>query len=450
MKYSTLSLAVVLASMPFIASAEGEQNKNYDVSQGLVFDNSDFAKPTSGHNINYFSVGSGNALKFSGSSVGSGELTVRNNDNDRVDTYFNVSGKNSSVVFNKFKTLNILVDSKFTHYPDIGDDGKDKAPNNQTPFIITNGGHAEISDIQTVNFGLKDNPAKVDYMTNLWGSGSSLVIKNIENFNSITNGSGSVLVQADSSISFDDVKNIYITNVYSGTSAGARAAVQLFCSSSGDAVQPASFSITNAENVYISGTDDNDNPSSAAAGIVINDRGGNYQGTKAANFIIQAKTLAVHGSDLGIYLTRKQSQSGSTNIQLSAEESLSIDVDADSNYGDAIRLSNETGLEAIIELNSPQVFIQGDISSTRGDTSIIADQTLINGSIKLNDGDSSLILGNRSVGIADVVLSGNVESNGIVDLKGGSINSKRSKIPGVSHHPSSFTDTPVASAPIRC
>lgn len=50
-----------------------------------------------------------------------------------------------------------------------------------------------------------------------------------------------------------------------------------------------------------------------------------------------------------------------TNIQLEAEKSLAISVDADSAYGDAVRLTNTTGEKTDVSLKSPEVSIQGNI-----------------------------------------------------------------------------------------
>jgi len=311
----------------------------------------------------------------------------------------------------------VLTDTKFKHYPfynNKDDPKKDTAPDDQTPFMMTKGGQIEISDIHDVNFGWKDKPLEVDYVTNLWGgTGSKLSFENIDNFNSISRASGGIFVQADSAISFDNVKNIYIANEYAKESGGGRGAVQLFCSSSGDAVKPASFSITNAETVTISGTVASTNNTAVGAGIIVHDRGGDYKGSKSANLLIEAKSIDIHGSDLGIYLTRAETNSGSTNIQLEAEKDLSISVDG---AGDALRLNNKTGDQTDVSLKSPVISIQGNVSSERSNTNISADTAVIYGNVTLKDAESSLSLSNHSEKIANTILNGDVSSLGSISL----------------------------------
>ena len=212
------------------------------------------------------------------------------------------------------------------------------------------------------------------------------------------------------------LKNIYIANEYAGTSGSIRSAVQLFCNSDGTAVKPASFSITNAETVELSGTISDTNTAALGAGIVVNDRGGVYSGSKSANLLIQAKTISVYGSDLGIFLTRVSPDSGYTNIQLEAEKSLAISVDADSAYGDAVRLTNTTGEKTDVSLKSPEVSIQGNIIATRSNTNISADTATINGNITLNDASSNLSLSNHSEKTANAILNGDVSSKGGISL----------------------------------
>lgn len=385
----------------------------------MVIDSSDFQKPaTDKYNIDYYKIVNGNQLTFTGSGNTSGSLTVRNDDNDRVNSYFFASGSATKIIFSKFNTFNVLTDTKFTHYVfhnDESDLTKDTGPNDQTPFMVNDGGQIEISDIHEVNFGLKDKPLEVDSATNLYGAGSKLTFKTIDNFNSYTKASAGILVQADSTLSYDNVKNIYITNEYAGTS-GVRSAVQLFCNSDGSAVKPASFSITNAETVVLHGTLSNTNSGAVGAGIVVNDRGGEYSGVKSANLLIQAKVISVYGSDLGIFLTRSSPDSGSTNIQLEAEKNLAISVDADSSYGDAVRLTNKTGDQTDVSLKSPEVSIQGNIIATRSNTNISADTAVINGNVTLNDAESGLRLSNHSEKTANTILNGDVSSLGSISL----------------------------------
>lgn len=189
--------------------------------------------------------------------------------------------------------------------------------------------------------------------------------------------------------------------------------MQLFCSSSGDAVKPASFSITNAETVTISGTVASTNNTAVGAGIIVHDRGGDYKGSKSANLLIEAKSIDIHGSDLGIYLTRAETNSGSTNIQLEAEKDLSISVDG---AGDALRLNNKTGDQTDVSLKSPVISIQGNVSSERSNTNISADTAVIYGNVTLKDAESSLSLSNHSEKIANTILNGDVSSLGSISL----------------------------------
>ncbi|WP_302432305.1 autotransporter outer membrane beta-barrel domain-containing protein [uncultured Sutterella sp.] len=105
-----------------------------------------------------------------------------------------------------------------------------------------------------------------------------------------------------------------------------------------------------------------------------------------------------------------------TNIQLEAEKSRAISVDADSAYGDAVRLTNTTGEKTDVSLKSPEVSIQGNIIATRSNTNISADTATINGNITLNDASSNLSLSNHSEKTANAILNGDVSSKGGISL----------------------------------
>ena len=132
------SFAVLLASTALFANAA--TTAPHFISGDVVIDSSDFQKPaTDKYNIDYYKIVNGNQLTFTGSGNTSGSLTVRNDDNDRVNSYFFASGSATKIIFSKFNTFNVLTDTKFTHYVfhnDESDLTKDTGPNDQTPFIL--------------------------------------------------------------------------------------------------------------------------------------------------------------------------------------------------------------------------------------------------------------------------------------------------------------------------
>ena len=84
MRYSTISFAVLLASTALFANAA--TTAPHFISGDVVIDSSDFQKPaTDKYNIDYYKIVNGNQLTFTGSGNTSGSLTVRNDDNDRVN-----------------------------------------------------------------------------------------------------------------------------------------------------------------------------------------------------------------------------------------------------------------------------------------------------------------------------------------------------------------------------
>lgn len=145
MRYSTISIAVLLASTALFANAAATDS--HTISGNVVIDSNNFEKPADDqYNINYYKIENGNQLTFSGSGTTSGNLTVRNDKNDRVNSYFFVTGTGSKIIFSKFSTFNVLTDTKFKHYPfynNKDDPKKDTAPDDQTPFMMTKGGGAD-------------------------------------------------------------------------------------------------------------------------------------------------------------------------------------------------------------------------------------------------------------------------------------------------------------------
>ncbi|WP_303163017.1 hypothetical protein, partial [uncultured Sutterella sp.] len=213
MRYSTISFAVLLASTTLFANAATLPD---NITGDVVINSENFPKPDAkDYNVNYYLIDDGNTHNVIGKGSDSGSLTVRNDDNDMVNSYFFATGDGSKIVFSKFNTFNVLTDTKLTHYIFHNDKDqldRDTSPNDQTPFMVTSGGQIEISDIHEVNFGLKDKPLEVDSATNLYGAGSNLTFKNIDNFNSFTNASAGIMVQADSTLSYDNVKGASINS----------------------------------------------------------------------------------------------------------------------------------------------------------------------------------------------------------------------------------------------
>jgi len=186
-----------------------------------------------------------------------------------------------------------------------------------------------------------------------------------------------------------------------------RPALQVFCGGSGESLDP-TISMTGADSISIIGrSDDLDSP---GTGILLNDKSSNWEGTKSADVVMQAKKIAIAGESYGIFAERLTENSGYSKVYLAAEDSVSITADANSKFNTAMHLNNETGSGIEVNINAPKVLIDGTIDTVNSSVAVASDVAVINGNI-MQTASSGLKLSGRTAGVKGYALvAGNVDS----------------------------------------